>query len=103
MAFSQKNRPIAIATPLGQDKLLLQSITIREQLGRPFEMKAELVSEEPTINFLEIVGKAVTIRWTLPSEGSEEKKRMFSGYVSSFVQRPRGDALYQYEATIVPW
>ena len=47
MAFTQKNRSIAIATPLGDDKLLLQSISMTEQLGRPFVMKAELLSEEP--------------------------------------------------------
>ena len=31
------------------------------------------------------------------------KKRYFSGYVSSFVQRPRAEGFYRYEATIVPW
>src|ERR1041384_6630793 len=103
MPFTQKNRSIAIETPLGDDKLLLQSITIREQLGRPFVMKAELLSEETALNFLEIVGKGVTVRWRMPEEGGSEKKRLFSGYVSSFLQRPRAEGFYQYEATIVPW
>ena len=103
MPYTQDNRSIAIATPLGKDKLLLKSLTISEQLGRPFVMKAELLSEEPALNFLELIGKAVTIRWRMPDLSGGEKKRCFSGYVSSFVQRPRADGFNHYEATIVPW
>src|SRR2546421_1615020 len=103
MPYTQENRSIAIATPLGKDKLLLQSISIREQMGRPFVMKADLLSEEPAVDFLKLIGKGVTIRWRMPEEGNEEKKRSFSGYISSFVQRPRADGFYRYEATIVPW
>jgi len=103
MPFTQDNRFIAIATPLGKDKLLLKSINISEQLGRPFVMKADLISEEPAVDFLQIVGKGVTIRWRMPAEGGAETKRFFSGYVSSFVQRPRVEGFHCYEATIVPW
>src|SRR2546427_4004612 len=103
MPYTQDNRSIAIATPLGKDKLLLKSLAMTEQLGRPFVMKAELLSEEPAVDFLQLLGKAVTIRWRMPQQGGEEKKRYFSGYVSSFVQLPRAEGFYRYEATIVPW
>src|SRR5437588_2011948 len=103
MAYTQDSRSIAIATPLGKDKLLLKSIRISEQMGRPFVMKADLLSEEPAIDFLQIIGKGVTVRWRMPEEGGQEKKRYFSGYVSSFVQLPRAEGFYRYEATIVPW
>jgi type VI secretion system secreted protein VgrG len=103
MPYTQDNRSIAIATPLGKDKLLLKACTISEQLGRPFVIKAELLSEEPAVDFLEVIGKAVTIHWRMPELEGGEKKRGFSGYVSSFVQRPRADGFYNYEATIVPW
>ena len=86
MPYTQDNRSIAIATPLGKDKLLLKSLAMTEQLGRPFVMKAELLSEEPAVDFLQLLGKAVTIRWRMPQQGGEEKKRSFSGYVSSFAQ-----------------
>ena len=66
MAYTQDSRSIAIATPLGKDKLLLKSIRISEQMGRPFVMKADLLSEEPAIDFLQIIGKGVTIRWRMP-------------------------------------
>jgi type VI secretion system secreted protein VgrG len=103
MAYTQDNRSIAIATPLDKDKLLLKSCTISEQLGRPFVIKAQLLSEEPAIDFLELIGKGVAIRWEMPDSGSGAKKRYFSGYVSSFLQRPQAEGFYNYEATIVPW
>src|SRR5580765_8410365 len=103
MPYTQDNRTIAIATPLGKDKLLLKSITISEQLGRPFVMKAELLSEDIKVNFLDIIGKGVTVRWRMPDQDGKAKKRFFSGYVNSFVQLPRAEGFYRYEATIVPW
>jgi type VI secretion system secreted protein VgrG len=103
MPYTQDNRSIAIATPLGKDKLLLRALTISEQLGRPFVMRADLLSEESSLDFLKIIGKGVTIRWRMPEASGGEEKRFFSGYVSSFVQRPRADGFYRYEATIVPW
>jgi len=63
MPYTQDERSIAIDTPLGKDKLLLKSISISEQLGRPFVMKAELISEDPGIDFLQLIGKGVTVRW----------------------------------------
>src|ERR1051325_1202724 len=103
MPYTQDNRSIAIATPLAKDKLLLRSITISEQLGRPFVMKADLISDDGAIKFLDLLGKGVTVRWRMPSEGGQEKTRSFGGYVSSFVQLPRDQGFYRYEATIVPW
>ena len=103
MGYTQDNRAIAIATPLGKDKLLLKSITIHEQLGRPFVMKAELLSQELNLNAMDIIGKGVTIRFRMPQTSGQDEKRYFSGYVSSFVQKPKADGFVNYEATIVPW
>jgi len=95
MPFTQDNRFIAIATPLAKDQLLLNGLTITEQLGRPFVIKADLVSEEGAVDFLELIGKAVTIRWRMPEAGGEAKKRHFSGYVSSLssVRAPRASTI----------
>src|ERR1700730_1782643 len=98
--MTQDTRSIAIATPLEKkDTLLLKSVTITEQLGRPFVIKADLLSEELAVDFLELSGKGVPIRLRTPQEDGEEKKRFFSGYVSSFVQRPRAEGFCRYEAT----
>jgi len=103
MDYQQDERFIGIATQLEKDSLLLKSCTIIEQLGRPFVMKADLLSEDPAIDFQKVIGQGVTIRWRMPDTGSGEKQRLFSGYVSAFLQRPRAEGFYCYEATIVPW
>ncbi len=103
MSYTQDNRSIAIITSLGKDKLLLKSCTVSEQLGRPFVIKAELLSNDETVDFLKLIGKGVTIRWRMPETTGGDKKRFFSGYISSFVQRPRVEGFFVYEATIVPW
>jgi type VI secretion system secreted protein VgrG len=98
--LTQEDRSIAIKTPLDYNKLLLKSMTFTEQLGRPFVIKVDLLSEEPAVNFLELIGKGANIRWTMPGD---QKTRHFGGYFRSFVQRPRTEGFYCYEATIVPW
>jgi len=97
---SQEYRPMAIGTPLGEDVLLIRSIDGIEELGRLFEYRLELVSEESNLNFQDIVGQNVTIR---VQRSANEEPRYFNGYVSSFTHvRCAGDQT-EYAATIVPW
>ena len=102
-SYTQDDRSIAIDTPLGDNQLLLKTMSFSEQLGRPFVIKADLLSEEPKADFYALIGKGATIRWRMPDVSGQEKKRHFSGYISSFVQRPRAEGFHCYEATIVPW
>ena len=99
MARTQKHRPIAIGTPLGDDVLLLQSFSMSEQIGRLSAMSLELLSEDHAIDFDDIVGQNVTVR----IETSPGSTRFFNGTVSTFAQRLRMGRLARYEATVVPW
>jgi type VI secretion system secreted protein VgrG len=96
---TQKNREIAIHTPLGEDVLLLRSFSGTEQLGRPFRYQVVLASENPAIKAADIVGQNVTIRLNLP----KDEIRYFNGYISSFTQEPGTTRLASYRATVVPW
>jgi len=99
MAITQENRELAIATPLGEDVLLITSMSGTEQLGRPFRFDLELASEDDQIKAEDIVGQNITIRLNLPGEDH----RYFNGFVSRFTQlRPQG-GLACYQATMVPW
>ena len=100
MAITQKNREVAIETPLGEDVLLLASMSAAEQLGRLFEYQLELASENHQIKSADIVGQNVTIRLDLLSEG---KTRYFNGFISRFTQAPGTGGLASYRATVVPW
>ncbi len=97
---TQKNRELAIATPLGEDVLLLKSFSGIEQLGRPFEYKLELASQDHQIKPEDIVGQNVTIRLNLPGQ---DDIRYFNGHISSFTQLEISDRMALYQATVVPW
>jgi len=96
---TQKHREVAIETTLGEDALLLISFSGTEQLGRLFEYKLELASEDYQIKPEDIVGENVSIRLNLGDKGV----RYFNGYVSHFTQLTSSGQLARYRATVVPW
>src|SRR5262245_36387489 len=98
MPATQKNRLLAIATPLG-DKPLLKAISITEELGRLFQAEAELLSEDPAVDFDKMVGGNVTVRLALQNG----KTRYFNGFISRFSQAGQHGNFSRYRAEIVPW
>jgi type VI secretion system secreted protein VgrG len=98
--FEQANRLIAVDTPLGADRLTLRSFTGTEAISQLFRFQLEMTSDDPEINFDQIVGQQVTVRVTL-ADGSS--KRYFNGHVSRFTQLPGEERLAHYQAVVVPW
>lgn len=105
MRYTQDNRLISIDTPLGKDVLLLASFRGLEGLSRLFSFELNLLSENHSISFQDIVGKNVTISVVL----ADKSKRYFNGIISRFTQgRGGGDVggdprFSHYRATMVPW
>jgi type VI secretion system secreted protein VgrG len=99
MPLTQADRLIGIATPLGDDVLLLQSFAGNESISQLFHFEAELVSEDPSIAFDRLVGKAVSIRIAM-WDGEE---RFLHGHVSRFTQSSQDSRFTYYRAQIVPW
>ncbi len=99
MPATQSQRRIAIGTPLGEDALLLHSIHGTERLGRPYEYRLVLLSEEASIDFNAILGQSVTVR--IDTDGQDT--RYINGYLSRFSQAGTRGRLNRYEATLVPW
>ena len=98
MPATQENRIAAIATGLGSDVLLLRSVTIQEQLGRLFQIQAELSCEKGEVIFDKVLGTNVTIRLQMG-----DKTRYFNGFVSRFAQGANDGAFATYRAEVVPW
>lgn len=94
---TQKNRTLAIDTQLGPDKLLLRSFSIKEEMGRLFQMEVEMDCQDSDINFEDIVGTSATVRLGLPNGDT----RYFNGIVSRFVQEQQG-TVPCYRATLSP-
>ena len=99
MPYTQKDRVIAIETPLGKDVLLLVGFAAHESISRLFRVSAELISENASIDFSKIIGKQVCISLTL-TDGS---KRYFNGHVSRFAQTGMDERFTHYHCEIVPW
>lgn len=99
MAITQATRQIAIDTPLGEDVLILRGFQGQEAISKLFAFELDLVSEEPSINYDDIVAQAVTVRVNL----ADGTPRYWNGYVSRFVQAGRDSNIAVYHATMVPW
>jgi type VI secretion system secreted protein VgrG len=98
MSLDQSTRQIGIETPLGSNVLALRNFTLTEELGRLFQIEAELVSENFQIDFSRIVGQNVTIRLETIQSGP----RFFNGHVRMFRQAGNVARLARYQAVIVP-
>lgn len=97
--YTQANRRMAITTPLGEDVLLLRSLTGSESISRLFEYHLDLLSEDDAIAFDAVVGKPVNVRIVL-ADGSA---RHWNGIVSRFSQGGSDGGVTSYHAEMVPW
>jgi type VI secretion system secreted protein VgrG len=87
-----------IQTPLGSD-LLFTRMHAREELGRLFEYRLELVSAKGDIDPDKLLGKNVTLKLELPND----KQRFFNGHVTRFAQVGMLGRYHLYHATVRPW
>jgi type VI secretion system secreted protein VgrG len=96
--FTQANRRLRIATPLGPDALLITALTGTEGVSTLFHFQAELLGRDEKADFDAIVGKGVTI--SVAAGGGD---RYFHGVVSRFAQSGTVGRHATYRADIVPW
>src|ERR1041384_365698 len=100
---SQEARQMAISAP--GDKLLLIAMHGTETLGRMFQFELDLMTEGEPIDFMDVLGKNVTIRVAR----YDDDIRYFNGYLSKFSfagmeeLKDKGKVLFFYRATMVPW
>src|SRR5450432_230036 len=99
MPYTQENRLISLATPLGEDKLLLASFSGTEAVSRLFSFQLNLLSEAGGVAFADIIGKSVTISVKL----ADETPRYFNGLVSRFAQSGADARFTHYQMEVVPW
>ena len=90
---------VTVTSPLGEGKLIFEKLTGREELGRLFEFKVELLSDDAAIKLDKIVGQNITIACEFP----DGLKRYFNGEVIHFRQLTKTvDKYFCYEALLRP-
>ena len=99
MAIAQQHRRIAISTPLGKDVILLRGFSGSEAISQLFHFDLDLLSENDSIKFQDVVGKNVTLR-IYDTDGAQ---RYWNGFISRFSQGAQDRRLTAYRAQMVPW
>ncbi|OMH38671.1 type VI secretion system Vgr family protein [Motiliproteus sp. MSK22-1] len=99
MPITQSERIISIQSPLGSDTLVFQRMTGQESLGQLFEYKLEMLSEDHSIQFTDLLGQNITVEL----EAENEETRYFNGFVSQFDYSGTVDRYSIYHAKIRPW
>ena len=98
--YTQANRLLTLNTPLGEDVLLLSHVSGVEMMSRMFKFSLDLLSQEKSISFGEIIGQKVTICLQL---GDGSSTRHFNGHVSRFAQTGTDSNFTHYQMEVVPW
>ena len=81
IGFTQTGRALQITTPLGKDAVLLRSVSGQETVSQLFRFQLELLSEEESMNFDDLVGQPVSI-----AVERNDGQRHFHGIVSRISQ-----------------
>lgn len=99
--YTQDGRRIAVETPLGKDKLLLNSFSGEEGISQlfSFELRMAADKEDDVIDPEKILGKQIDFFVKQP----DDEPRYFNGYVSEFRYGGTSERLHSYSATVVPW
>ena len=100
MTISQTDRLIRIATPLGDNTLIMLSISGNEKISALFEFQLELASERNDITFEQLAGQAVTIG----IKSADSTERYINGIIVAFspTETSEADGLSRYAATMKP-
>lgn len=96
--YTQRGRPIAVETVLGEDALLLTGVEGEEAISQPFHYTLDLLSTNATVDGAKLLRSKATVRVAL-HDGSE---RLIQGRISRFVQLGREEDTTRYRAELVP-
>lgn len=97
--YTQANRPLAVATPLGDDVLLLVGFTGQESISQLFTFHLELLAENGTdVAFDKLLGEKVVIGLRL----NDDNSRYFNGICNRVSQGGRDQDFTYYRMEVVP-
>jgi len=99
MAYTQANRSMRVATPLGPDKLLLVEFSGTEAISELFQFHLTMLAENATkIEFDKLIGQPIGVEIEMP----DNKKRHFNGICARLSEGRRDETFTHYRMEIVP-
>ncbi|NTW00706.1 MAG: type VI secretion system tip protein VgrG [Oscillochloris sp.] len=99
MSYTQQHLHLTVTTPLGADKLLLSGFQGEELICGLFHLRLELLSEDKSLDFKQIVGQHATLSLGL----GEGQPRLLDGVVTRFYQGGKDGRFTAYYADLRPW
>ena len=99
MPYTQDGRVCTVTTPLGKDVLLVSRFAGGEYVSRPFLFEVDFLSEQGSVDFRRIVGRAVCVHLELDNG----RRREFHGIVTRFAQGTSDTRFVSYRAVMEPW
>jgi type VI secretion system secreted protein VgrG len=100
MALKQANRLLNLATPLGDNELVLTGFDGDEGMSQLFRFTLQMISDNAAIPAKDILGKNVTFSIAL----ADDSPRYFNGFVSRFSAGDEDEnGRRAYTAEVVPW
>src|SRR5262245_42434073 len=103
--YSQAGRLMALTTPLGADKLLLEKLTGFEAVSEPFRFDLDVLApQSDPLAFDKLLGQSATVAITLPDGSS----RYLNGVVRRLSEGARvpgplgGETFLRYRLELVP-
>ena len=98
-AFTSETRLYDIQTPLGANKLLVESWVGREELSALYEWQIFCLSTDAAIELKTLVAQQVVLRIRL-ADGTQAAR---SGWVAQAAQLGADGGFARYRLTVVPW
>lgn len=90
---------MSVTSPLGDGVLLCRRMVAKEQLGRLFEFRLELLSLNASLKLEDLLAQNVTVTCNFP----DQRERHFNGDVVQFCQTAESqDRYFCYEAVLQP-
>ena len=97
--YTQQQYAVSISAPLGNDCLRLDAIDGEEAISGLFHYSLDMLSEDLTLKFPSLVGKSMTVDFTL----EDGKHRYLHGVIGKFVQGSTDSRFTRYRAELYPW
>ncbi len=99
MALSQDQRAASLQTPLGKDVLVLGRFDAAETLGGLFVFHIEALSEQPNIDFNQLLGLNLSVKL----QTVDQLERYFNGVLVQARWTGARNDLFVYQLVLMPW
>src|SRR3954451_9147113 len=97
--YQQQKLAVQLTTPFGPNNLLVRTFHGEERISGLFHYRIEMFSEDPSLAFDTIVGKAITLQIAQSSGDTH----CINGIVGTFAQTGSDGRVAFYTADVYPW